>query len=201
MNELKQSGLFITKHLKISDSKLFYSISKFGNSEESVIAFENISPDIVTHKQSNNILIYIALFIYGLSAILIIDMLSGGESESIFLAMYLTAATSLVVYYFITRKEYWKINLTNTGHFSVEKTSPSKEEVSTFLELLMKARKKHLIENYTAIDENIDYATQLDNLNWLKSMEVISKVEYEKLYLQLKTTVKPEKKRIGFGNN
>lgn len=64
MKELKQNKNFVKRELRITDSKLFYNISKFGNGNEIDIPFENLNGEKTSHKSTNHTLLIIAGVIY-----------------------------------------------------------------------------------------------------------------------------------------
>lgn len=80
----------------------------------------------------------------------------------------------------------------------MHKKIPNETEVNQFIDKLIESRNNYLRENYFLLDENLDYNSQLTNLRWLKTINVISKSEFDNKYNELKRTVKPDKKDIGF---
>ena len=64
---------------------------------------------------------------------------------------------------------------------------------------LINTRNRYLRENYAIVDEHLNYENQLGNFRWLKSINAITKEEFDQKYEELKRTVKPEKRNVGFG--
>ncbi len=201
MNELKQSKLFITRKFKIGEKKLFHTVSKFGNSKEVAISFENINSDLVSEKIAANIFLYFSIFFLVMCSIFFVDMVNGGKSDIVGVSIFLTIGLAILAFYLYTKEEFWKLTLADNQEIYIPKNTPSSLEVSKFIETLILKRNNYLKDNYAIIDENVDYLSQLENLKWLLNLDAITKIEFDELYKDLKTTVRPEKKHIGFGNN
>ena len=105
----------------------------------------------------------------------------------------------MLTVYFFSKKDYWKIKLSNNSHLYIHKKIPSEEKTNQFLSDLIDTRNIYLRENYAYIDENLNYENQLSNFRWLKSINAITKEEFDQKYAELKKTVKPDKPNIGFG--
>ncbi|SDF25593.1 hypothetical protein [Ulvibacter litoralis] len=200
MNELRQSKNFAKRELRLTESKLFYNYSKFGNSNEIDIPFENIEGEKVTHKKSNNVIIFFSAIVYAVSIALFVGQMRNGTGEEFAWLFWAVIATIILAFYWLTRENFWKIKLSDSNYLYIHKNIPNKEVPEQFIENLMKARNQYLQENYSLIDENLDYKSQLSNFKWLKSIGAISKSEFDDKYAELKRTVKPEKSNIGFGN-
>lgn len=193
VKELKQTKNFVTREFRLSDSKLFYKVSKFGNEDEVDIPFENINGDIASHKSSKRIFPILSLTGY-LAAIPLLFF-----SSTTCLGFILTGiATLLLILYPITKQVFWKLKLAGEEYLFFHQTIPSKAECDLFLEALIRSRNAYLKENYAIVDENLDYESQLNSFKWLKSIHAITKEEYNQLYLDLKKTLKPDKPSIGF---
>jgi len=52
---------------------------------------------------------------------------------------------------------------------------PSNTEVANFIENVINERNIYLLSKYGSINRNLEYAPQLDNLNWLLNTKAISK--------------------------
>ena len=200
MNELKQTKNFAKRELRLSDRKLFYNYSKFGNSNEVDIPFESIEGEKVTHKTSNNVILFFAAIVYLVSIALLVSKMRGGGGEEYAWLFWAVIATVILAFYWLTKEDFWKIKLSDNNYLYIHKNIPNKEAPEKFIEQLMIRRNEYLKENYLIIDENLDYQSQLSNFKWLKSIGAISKSEFDNKYLELKQTVKPDKKNIGFGN-
>lgn len=199
MKELKQNKNFVKRELRITDSKLFYNVSKFGNGNEVDIPFENLNGEKTSHKSTNRTLLIIAGVIYLIAIAIQIGLYRGGNGEKFAGLFWAGIGTIFFVIYFLSRQNFWKIRLTNDSYIYIHKSIPSKSATDQFLSELMKSRNEFLKENYAIVDENLSYESQLNNFKWLKSINAISKEEFDQKYAELKQSVKPEKPNIGFG--
>jgi len=199
MKKLKQTKNFVKREFRFTDSKLFYNVSKFGNGNEIDIPFENLNGEKVSHKSTNHTLLIISVIIYLIAIAIQISLYRGGTGEKGAGIFWAGIGTIFLVLYWFSRQDFWKIKLTNDSYIYIHKNIPNESATEKFLSELMKSRNEFLKENYAVIDENLSYESQLNNFKWLKSIDAISKAEYEQKYAELKQTVKPEKPNIGFG--
>ncbi|MGJ8593124.1 MAG: hypothetical protein ACSHXF_11275 [Aquaticitalea sp.] len=200
MKTFIQKKLFTSNVYKITDSKLFYNISKFGDSNEIDIPFENIDGEKVSFKSSNGFALTASIILYCVGIMTHIDSYSYGDRRDPYLALvWFALGTIMLVVYFFSKKDLWKLKLSNNSHLFIHKNIPNEEKTNEFLSDLIETRNIYLRENYAIIDENLNYENQLSNFRWLKSINAISKQEFEEKYSELKRTVKPDKTNIGFG--
>lgn len=199
MKQLRQNKNFVKRELRFTDSKLFYNISKFGNGNEFDIPFENLDGEKVSHNSINHTLLIIAIVIYLITIVVQISLYRDGKEEILVGLLWAGLGTIFLALYFLSRQNLWKIRLTNDNFIYIHKNVPSKSVTDQFLSELMKSRNEFLKENYATVDENLSYESQLNNLKWLKSINAISKEEFNQKYNELKHSVKPEKPNIGFG--
>jgi hypothetical protein len=57
--------------------------------------------------------------------------------------------------------------------------SPNEEVVKDFIETIRNKTKNKLKEDFTAFDPDLSFEEQLDNIKYLKSIEVLTKREFE----------------------
>jgi len=199
MKELKQKKNFVTRELRFTESKLFYNVSKFGNENEVDILFENLNGEKVSHKSTNHTLLIISGIIYLIAIIVQISLFRGGTGEKFAGLFWAGIGTIFLIIYFLSRQNFWKIRLANDSYIYIHKNIPNKSATDQFIAELMKSRNEFLRENYALVDENLSYESQLNNFKWLKSIDAITKAEFDQKYKELKQSVKPEKSNIGFG--
>ncbi len=198
MNELKQRKGFDKRAFRFTDAKLFYEQGRLGEYNEVDIPFENIDGQRATYRTSK------ILFLFLSAALLLVAVATAwgaaerGGSGWAYTLIPLVFASAFLGMYWNSRKEFWKLKL-KEDYLYLYKNIPSHEATEAFLKSLMEARNAYLRENYLQIDENLDYEQQFYNLRWLRSIEAIDKAEFEAKYEELKQTVKPEKRAIGFG--
>lgn len=199
MKEFIQNKNFVKRELRIADSKLFYNVSKFGNANEVDIPYENLNGEKVSHKSTYHTFLIIAAVIYLIAIAIQVSLYRGGTGEKFAGLFWAAIGTIFLIIYFISRESFWKIRLTNDNYIYIHKNVPSKTATDQFLSELMKSRNDFLKENYAIVDENLSYENQLNNFKWLKSIDAITKMEFDQKYVELKQSVKPDKPTIGFG--
>jgi hypothetical protein len=199
MKTFNQKKFFTNREYKITDSKLYYNISKFGDGNEIDIPYENLDGDRVSFKSSNGFSLVAAIILYVVGIMTHIDSYNYGENRDPYLAFFwIVLGTIMLIVYFFSRKDFWKIKLSNNSYLFVYKNIPSETKTNEFLAELIEARNQYLRENYAIIDENLSYEHQLSNFRWLKSINAITKEEFNQKYDELKRMVKPDKANIGF---
>lgn len=197
MDYLKQRKGWETRELRFTASKLYYKQGKYGNADEIDIPFENIDGERVSFSTSRIGLLACA---FGFLIFGILDLtlrIAFLNTSWIWITAFLGAVLSIWGY-LNSKKEFWKLKLKSEEFIYLYKNLPSADQTNLFLKNLLEARNAHLRENYLNIDENLDYEQQYYNLRWMRSVDAISRQEFEQKYEELKQTVTPEKKIIGF---
>lgn len=193
MKTLVQKKNFVTRELRISEAKLFCKVSKFGNTNEIDMPFENIDGEKVSFKSSNNVLLLVSM---GLNLLSIINLfLDFGKWISL---LGFVIATILFVIYWLSIGDFWQIKLMDGNSILVVKDVPDTKTVDHFIDEIIKARNVYLRENFAAIDENLDYESQLNNFKWLKAIKAITKEEFEAKHAELKKIYFHSDLNIGF---
>lgn len=193
MKTLVQKKNFVTRELRISEAKLFCKVSKFGNTNEIDMPFENIDGEKVSFKSSNNVLLLVSM---GLNLLSIINLfLDFGKWISL---LGFVIATILFVIYWLSIGDFWQIKLMDGNSILVVKDVPDAKTVDHFIDEIIKARNVYLRENFASIDENLDYESQLNNFKWLKAIKAITKEEFEAKHAELKKIYFHSDLNIGF---
>lgn len=193
MKTLVQKKNFVTRELRISDAKLFCKVSKFGNTNEIDMPFENIDGEKVSFKSSNNVLLLVSM---GLNLLSIINLfLDFGKWISL---LGFVMATILFVIYWLSIGDFWQVKLMDGNSILVVKDVPDAKTVDHFIDEIIKARNVYLRENFASIDENLDYESQLNNFKWLKAIKAITKEEFEAKHAELKKIYFHSDLNIGF---
>lgn len=193
MKTLVQKKNFVTRELRISEAKLFCKVSKFGNTNEIDMPFENIDGEKVSFKSSNNVLLLVSM---GLNLLSIINLfLDFGKWISL---LGFVIATILFVIYWLSIGDFWQIKLMDGNSILIVKDVPDAKTVDHFIEEIIKARNVYLRENFASIDENLDYESQLNNFKWLKAIKAITKEEFEAKHAELKKIYFHSDLNIGF---
>jgi hypothetical protein len=193
MKTLVQKKNFVTRELRISDTKLFCKVSKFGNTNEIDIPFENIDGEKVSFQSSNNLLLLVSISLTLLSIInLFLDF---GNWISI---ISFIIATILFVIYWFSIGNFWQVKLMDGNSILIVKDVPDAKNVDNFIDEIIRARNIYLRENFASIDENLDYESQLNNFKWLKAIKAMSKEEFEAKHEELKKIYFHSDLNIGF---
>lgn len=193
MKTLVQKKNFVTRELRISEAKLFCKVSKFGNTNEIDMPFENIDGEKVSFKSSNNVLLLVSM---GLNLLSIINLfLDFGKWISL---LGFVIASILFVIYWLSIGDFWQVKLMDGNSILVVKDVPDTKTVDHFIDEIIKARNVYLRENFATIDENLDYESQLNNFKWLKAIKAITKEEFEAKHEELKKIYFHSDLNIGF---
>lgn len=198
MKTLNQKKNFVQREVRLTDSKIFCSVTRFGNTNEIDIPFENIDGEKVSHKTAN---LYFLLLAFGccVTATLISTVsFKTTHIQNLAAGIGFFLALSFFILYWFSRADFWQIKLSDGNSILIHKKIPNEKTVTLFIDEIIKARNSYLRENYATIDENLDYESQLNNFKWLKSIKAISKEEYDKKYSELKKTINPSDMNIGF---
>ena len=201
MKTLLQKKNFVLREVRLTDTKLFCGVTKFGNTNEIDIPFENIDGEKVSYKTAN---IYFLLIALGCCvAAILISTSSFNETGIPNLTSGIGFALALLFFllYWFSRADFWQIKLSDGNSILLHKKIPNEKTVTLFIDEIIKVRNSYLRENYATIDENLDYESQLNNFKWLKAIKAISKEEYDKKYSELKKTINPSDMNIGFNKS
>ncbi|MDI1255429.1 MAG: hypothetical protein PSV16_04950, partial [Flavobacterium sp.] len=197
MLTFKQNKIFNKREFAIMDTMFNFKVSKLSSEKEINIRFENLTNDKSTYRNENLILICVSILCSFVS-IISYNFRNDKGMDTEMWEVFAFIAIGFFIAFFITRQNSWKIKLSNNNYIFIYKNIPNKEAADQFVENLFSSRNKYLRENYFVIDENLSYENQLNDLKWLRNIEVISKTEFDDKYSELKSLYKPSKKSIGF---
>ncbi|WP_264565045.1 hypothetical protein [Flavobacterium sp. N3904] len=195
--ELHQKRFFTIRKIIIHENKVFYKSSKFGNESEINIPFEELTNFKESHIISNFYVSLISATLLLFSLVSIIYRSDKDFDPDIWKFWTLSFIVG-AIFYFITRENLWKIKVQNNTYLFIFKNVPDKDEVNSFIQSLFDTRNKYLRETYSELNRNVSYEKQLNNLQWLKKIEAIKKVEFEKKREELNSLFNFEKNVIGF---
>lgn len=201
MKTLIQKKNFIQREVKLTDTKIFCSVTKFGNTNEIDIPFENIDGEKVSYKTANLYFLLIAFGCCATAVLISISSFKANQIQNLAVGTGFTLALLFFILYWFSRADFWQIKLSDGNSILLHKKIPNEKTVSVFIDEIIIARNNYLRENYATIDENLDYESQLNNFKWLKSIKAISKEEYDKKYSELKKTINPSDMNIGFNKS
>lgn len=187
MNQLIQKSLFGTKKIKIYESKFSYTVSIRGNETEIMVPFEKLGADRLSFKKAEIGFAVASIFMYGIALTALSSILENEkDNPGIPLTIvFFSIATSLLAVWKFYRQNTWKTCLQDYSTVSIYKKNPSEKIVEDFYNHLIEARNTYLKENYAVIDSGLSHENHLKNLKWLKSVNVLSKAEYESKFAEL----------------
>ena len=197
MHFIKQKRFFSKKEYTILEHKLHFKTSYIGGENEGIIAFEDISKEKSTNKETNPILLIISIFLYLLAGASFVWRNDKDVDKEMWIVFTLMA-TSLLIVYILMRENSWKIKTYNKGFLYLFKHNPNEKEVNAFIDTLFLERDNYLKQTYLNLDANLSYETQVNDLKWLRNVEAISREEFNKYYDDLKLLFAPKKGNIGF---
>jgi len=198
MNTLSQKKKYEKREFKLMNSKLYHNIIKNGNENEVDIPYENIEGDKLSYKTINNAILIISIVLYVIAIGTFIAKFIIKDVEPFAYVIWFALATLLLIPYWNSKRNYWKIKLSDNNSIYFHKNIPDEQTVNKFLENLIIKRNNYLIKNYGEIDENLDYKSQLENLKWLRNISVITEEHFEIKHKELKQLFTPDKNNIGF---
>ena len=103
--------------------------------------------------------------------------------------------------YYLSRKDYIKIGLTNEQSLYFFKDNPTQEIVTEFIDEMIENRNHYLRSNYLNFDKLLSYEDQRQNLKLLFEYKVIDQAEFDDQKLKLRQLFNNEdnqKNQIGF---
>jgi hypothetical protein len=199
MNHLVQKTIFIKREIKIQETGFLYKFSKFGSENEIFIPFENLTSQRLSVKKSEIMFLVASFVMYMVTLICAESYIEKEKDHPGLSAIIITGiiSTFLLALFFYNRQNLWRVVLTNYNHAFLFKNKPNTSITDEFYKYLIEARNSYLRDNYAVLDKGINYEDQLKNLKWLKSMDVLSKSEFEAKYSELKSIINPTSS-IGF---
>jgi len=187
MKTLKQSHFFTTKTVMLDESKLHYKVSKFGKKNTLSIPYEEVS----SKQKTSEILVkhgfLLAAMVLIVFSILLTSLRTFGKGlgESLELYSLALGVISLLIY-FVSKEKHWKLQLTNGGFIYFYQSIPDNTSVEVFIKQLMDKRNAYLLKTYGQLDATLDYQSQIDQLQWLKDIKVLSGKNFQQKKKELK---------------
>lgn len=188
MEEFKQSRFFNSKRVEFENDGISYYSGNFLNAKEIFIHFDEIIPDIITREvRTSRLYLWISI-IFGLIFILtLLDIFQ--IPFGIFMVFQFFSGLLFVFFLILTvfsRKHMLYIT-TLSGYLIVfYDKNPNEKEVLEFLKTLKARTFAFLKDKYAFIDPDLPIEKQIENFNFLKERNVITKNEYEALKEKLK---------------
>jgi hypothetical protein len=175
--------------------------AKFGASEFH-IPFEQIRTNKTFVLEQNKSCLGLAIFFAG---IFLLTFIMGAMDmvEATALPWWFAISISLFAIYYKSRahKLYVETNDGKVIEFTL--TKETHLIVTEFVDLMMQERNRYLISKYAQLNKNLEYGSQLENLNWLLNSRAMTKEQYDGKVSELNTLfhTTASNKPIGFATN
>ena len=201
MNEtlIQKSGSKITT-FSIEDTGLLIKTNSRNSSTEIHYPFEHIKTNRATALDHNKGALTVAWVFAGIAVLVFIISFTDKTVEWISIPLWSTISLALFVMYFRTRKRKLYLQTTESKIIEFLADNKTSQKVNNFIEHLLDERNSYLLSKYGTINRNLDYATQLENLNWLLNNRAISKEKYDNKIQELNSlfNINLGNKPIGF---
>ncbi|ESU29606.1 hypothetical protein FLJC2902T_00760 [Flavobacterium limnosediminis JC2902] len=106
MKILSQKKNFVLREIKITDTKLFCSVTKFGNTNEIDIPFENVDGEKNSYKTTNTYFLLIA-FVLCLSAVVtLVSTFKETKIQTVATVICFSLALLFFILYWFSRADF-----------------------------------------------------------------------------------------------
>ncbi|OIQ97371.1 hypothetical protein GALL_206310 [mine drainage metagenome] len=182
---LIQQGTFKTLNFTIDDTGLQFHKKRRESNIELHFAFEQIKTNKASEIDHNKFLLVCANIAAFFFLLFFIMSFSDRTIEGSTIIFWLVTSLAIFIIYFFSRSK--KIYLYTTENKLIEfyADKPNENEVNEFIEELLNERTTYLVSKYGNPNRNLEYAPQLDNLNWLLNVKAITKSTYDEKIREL----------------
>jgi hypothetical protein len=158
----------------IEDAGIVKKTSSKNGVSELHYSFESITNNKVCALEDNKALLVIA------TIMAVISIISFAYDGMDFSALICFALSGLLYYlYYKTRVKKLYVSTSDGQPLFFVADNPNLEEVAAFVDAVYAARNVYLLSKYSNLTKHVDYASQLNNLNWLLNNRVLSKGQYD----------------------
>jgi hypothetical protein len=187
--KLRQKQGFRKKEFELEENILHIKISSFNEIKEWTIKIENLGTEKHYQIRSKRLEYIVGCVLLAISIFITVAIVLGKNHEvnfGVLLFVNLFFGGLAALNFFNPQKKELQL-LGGTTQVTFFSDSPSEEEVNKFIEELKIRSNKILLDKYGKIDIDLPEETQMNQLNWLKNVEIISEQEYGQLKLEYKT--------------
>jgi hypothetical protein len=178
-NSLTQKTGFKTSIFSIEDTGLLVQTKSKQNSSELHYPFEQIKTNRATGLDHNKGLLALACIFGGITLLVFIMSFTDPTIEKIATPLWGSISLVLFVIYFRTRQRKFYLQTTENKLIALVAKKNTTDTVNNFIEQLMAERNLYLVSKYANLSRNLEYAHQLENLNWLLNNRAFSKEKYD----------------------
>lgn len=179
MKSLQQKRFSETIDYTIDDTGLLITRKSRSKHVERHIAFEKIATIRSKQKHDQKAALVSMAVAFIVTLVLFIASFSDAEITPSYILVWGAIFVALCLVYWFSRIDIIFIFTTDNQHVGFFAHKPSEQEVSRFIDLLFVERTSYLISRYGNLNRNLDYSTQLGNLDWLLNAKAISKSTYD----------------------
>lgn len=182
---LTQKVSFQTTVFSIEDTGLLIIQKAKQGETELHFPFEQIKTNKATVLDHNKGALTLAFAFAGIALFAFILGFIDKTIESMGAHWWLMISIILFIVYFKTKRKkiYLQTNENKIIEFHADKSNL--HNVTIFIEQLLIERNTYLVSRYGNLNRNLEFGTQLDNLNWLLNSRAISKVQYDEKIQEL----------------
>ena len=194
LEEIEVKKLFKKQKIKIFSNKILVSKKSITDFLEFEISLDEIETKKTIKSESNNNLMALGFLLS------IIGLIINTVGGTLIFAWILLLSLCLIVLGVFFRKKTITILTYSSAPIVIEFNRTNEIEARNFADKLINYAKEYLIKKYSKIDKDLPFENQLNNLDFLRTKDLISDIEFEKLKNQL-LGKKEGSQAVGFEKN
>ena len=175
---LEQKNYFDTFIFSIEDAGVKKKTIKNNGTSEFQVSFEKITTTKKYNTNQNKPLLFLACIFFVAGLISFIASSSDSSVSATTTLIWLLLGGCCLFAYFKTRIYRIFLYTSDNTAFIFNRDKPSREEVENFIDNIIKKRNISLVAKYGNPNRNLQYASQLENLNWLLNIQAITLDDY-----------------------
>ncbi len=184
-NNLIQKSALKSIEFTIDDTGLLFNKKSRNSEHELHFSFEQLKTNKASEVEHNKFLVVCASLATFFTICLFAASQSDKTIETSTTLFWAFVSVVLFSVYFLLRTKKTYLYTTDNKFIDFYSDKPSTEEVSRFIENLLNERNSFLVSRYGNPNRNLEYAPQLENLNWLLNTKAISKAKYDEKLMEL----------------
>ena len=175
MEKIEIKSLFKKQIVTVLSNKILISKKTLTDFLEFEIGLDEIETKKVVKSETNNNLMALG-FLFTIIGIII-----NSVGATIVFAIILLFSLFLFLLGFLLRKNTITILSYSSAPIILEFKKSNEKEVRDFAENLIKKSKEYLIEKFSKIDKDLPFENQLNGIEFLRTKDLITDSEFEKL--------------------
>ena len=175
---LEQKNYFDTYIFSIEDAGVKKKTVKKNGISEFQVSFEKITTTKTYHTSQNKALLIFACVCFIAGILTFGASFSDASISAGTILIWLFIGGVLLFSYIKTKANKIFLYTTDNTAFIFYSNKPSNEAVEEFINEIIKTRNINLITKHGSPNRNLQYASQLENLNWLLNIQALSLETY-----------------------